>query len=114
MGWESVVVTDPRRAYAQGPPNGVVVERERKGEEHMTAVARVKREDFLRLNPDWYAEHITGIVTEKVSQVSVTELDVTEEMSQVTETKKCETCDRPHAGYGKNCPGCRKKAQRGT
>ena len=104
--WESVVVSDPRMAWGSGPPNQLVLDCERRGEDHLEAALRVKREEFRRLNPRWYAEHIVGNVTEKVSQVPVTE-------TVVTETKKCETCDEPHAGYGKNCPACRKRSQRG-
>ncbi len=109
MGWADAVVTDPRRAYAQGPPNGLVVERERRGEDHMTAVARVKREDFLRLNPDWYAEHVTGIVPTKVSLQENVPTTIVPTLDTCLE----QDCTRPREGRYKVCAACRKRSQRG-
>ena len=132
--WESVVVTDPRGAYGQGAPNQLVLERRKKGEDQLDAAVRVKREEFRRLNPQWYAEHIEGNVpTTNVptganvgTKVSLQE-DVptpivpTEEVvprdglseHDIT-TGLCAACGvKPREGRYMKCAACRKRGQRG-
>jgi len=84
---------------------------------------RVKREEFRRLNPQWYAEHIKGIVPTKVSlQEDVpTAIVPTEEVvprdglsDHGITTGLCADCGvKPREGRYMKCAACRKRAQRG-
>jgi len=117
--WELAIEHDPRRAYAQGPPNALVTVRRKKAEDHMTAVARVKREDFQRLNPDWYAEHVKGDVPTKVSLQDVvpTTIVPTGPRNGLSDhgitSGLCAACGvKPREGRYMKCAACRKRAQR--
>ena len=120
MGWDDCIVTDPRRAYSQGAPNQLVLQRRKRGEEHLVAVARVKREDFLRLNPGWYAEHVTGIVPGKnvpggdnLSPVEVVMPGDGLSDNGIT-TGLCAVCGaKPREKERTKCSACRKRSQRG-
>ena len=132
--WELSIEHNPRRAYSQGPPNALVTERRKKDEDNADAALRVKREDFQRLNPEWYAEHVTGNVpTTNVptganvgTKVSLQE-DVptpivpTEEMlprdglsDHGITMGLCAACGvKPREGRYMKCSACRKRSQRG-
>ena len=93
----------------------------------MTAVARVKREDFQRLNPDWYAEHVKGDVPTKVSLQDVVPTTIVPTDVPTGEVVPrdglsdhgitsglCAACGvKPREGRYMKCAACRKRAQRG-
>ena len=114
--WELSIEHDPRRAYSQGPPNALVTERRKKDEDNADAAFRVKREDFKRLNPDWYAEHIKGVVPTKVSLQDVVPTTIVPTLSLHSNDVPtlCAACGvRPREGRYMKCSACRKSAQRG-
>ena len=110
--WELSIEHNPRRAYSQGPPNSLVTERRKKDEDNADAAFRVKREDFQRLNPDWYNEHITGNVPTRMSPPEIVPTNVP--TAELMAARLCTECGvKPPAPKRSRCAACRKRSQRG-
>ncbi len=96
--WENTIVRNPRLARQIGPPNWLVQERIRKGENIHEAAIRVREEDFKRLNVPAMMSPVGG-----VSPVNV----------PANGTTICPQCgERPHEEGRKLCGACRKANQR--
>ena len=140
--WESVVRSDPRRAWRVGPPNLMVKGRVKKGELFLDAALRVKLADFKRLNPSWNVPgsvpdvpgdeggdgynvptpdvptdmslHSNDVPTEdsKVVVPSDSAVRPAERLERIT-AGLCADCGvGPREGRYRTCSACRKKAYR--
>ncbi|KKK51186.1 hypothetical protein LCGC14_3117450 [marine sediment metagenome] len=91
--WEQTVQERLEVARICGPPNWLVNERRRKGEERKDTAERLRRE---------YGLDVPTIIVP------------TKDLSLQDVPTPCEDCGlRPREGRYKVCSGCRKKAQRG-
>ena len=132
--WESVIRTDPLRAWRAGPPNGLVHERRKKGEERSDTALRVKIEDFDRLNakakpyvdmgrnyrpgaPDWPKNVPTPDVPTPDVPTSLSRHEEVVPNDGISDhgitTGLCADCGvKPREGRNKQCSACRKRSQR--
>ena len=112
-GWSVAVVSDPRRAWMQGPPNGMVLHMAKKGEDHPEAALRVKTECFEELNPEYLSLQAKLSLQDVPTPEEVMPRDPNPKRNSIT-AGLCADCGvKPRDGRNKQCSACRKKGQRG-